>query len=428
MLVSERAPRRMYVAASAVFLAGLLALIAALRDLPIVMPLPVVILAAAAILAELTAVALPRGSSTSLAFPLSIAASILAGPGAAGLVAVSTAVGLNDFRSRRPTYKILFNFGQLSLSAVSSGYAYVYLGGRVFHQAAGAAPLPLNSADFPAALLPLMALGIVAFSVNTALLSYVLSAERGVSPVTVWTSGLAWAFPMQVALTFLGASIAQVMSIELFALALFFFPLVVSRQVYLRYISLKEAYLDTVRSLVGTLEAKDRYTRGHSDRVASLAERIATSMNMSEAQVERVRIAAQLHDLGKVAMADSILQKTGKLTAAEVEQIRTHPEVGAQIVEKVPALKALAPVVRHHHERYDGNGYGEGLARDAIPLEARILAVADSFDAMTTARSYRRAMPMEDAIEEMVTCSGDQFDPVIVGHLFKVLDVDGLAE
>jgi len=335
-------------------------------------------------------------------------------------VAVCTAVGLNDFQPNRPKYKVLFNFGQLSLSAVASGYAYVYLGGRVFYQAGG----PFISEDFPAALLSLLALGIVAFSVNTALLSYVLSTERGVSPLEVWTSGLAWAFPMQIALTFLGASVAQVMSIDPFALALFFFPLVLSRQVYLRYINLKEAYLDTVRSLVGTIEAKDRYTRGHSDRVASLSERIASSMGMSETQVESVRIAAQLHDLGKVAMADSILQKTGKLTASEIDQIRTHPAVGAQIVEKVPALRELAPVVRHHHERYDGTGYGEGLARDAIPLEARILAVADSFDAMTTARSYRPAMPVAEAVNEMVACSGDQFDPVIVGHLFKVLDFD----
>jgi putative nucleotidyltransferase with HDIG domain len=421
MLVSERAPRHIFAGASVVFIAGLASLVLAFRDFPIAAPLPVAILAIAAILAELTAVELPRGGSTSLAFPLSIAASILAGPSAAGLVAVCTAVGLNDFQPNRPKYKVLFNFGQLSLSAVASGYAYVYLGGRVFYQAGGAA---FTSDDFPAALLSLLALGIVAFSVNTALLSYVLSTERGISPLEVWTSGLAWAFPMQIALTFLGASVAQVMSIELFALALFFFPLVLSRQVYLRYINLKEAYLDTVRSLVGTIEAKDRYTRGHSDRVASLSERIASSMGMSETQVESVRIAAQLHDLGKVAMADSILQKTGKLTASEIDQIRTHPAVGAQIVEKVPALRELAPVVRHHHERYDGTGYGEGLARDAIPLEARILAVADSFDAMTTARSYRPAMPVAEAVNEMVACSGDQFDPVIVGHLFKVLDFD----
>jgi putative nucleotidyltransferase with HDIG domain len=427
MLVSEHAPRRMYVGASLVFVAGLGLLLIALRDYPLAAYAPVVILAAAAILAELTAVALPRGGSTSLAFPLSIAASILAGPSAAGLVAVCTAVGLNDFRSRRPTYKILFNFGQLALSAVASGYAYVYLGGRVFYQPDGSV-LSLTSADFPAALFPILALGIVAFTVNTVLLSYVLSTERGISPVAVWTSGLAWAFPMQIALTFLGASVAQVMSIELFALVLFFFPLVVSRQVYLRYVSLKEAYLDTVRSLVGTIEAKDQYTRGHSDRVAALSERIASSMGMTEEQVENVRIAAQLHDLGKVAMADSILQKPGRLTAGEIAQIRTHPEVGAQIVERVPALKDLAPVVRHHHERYDGTGYGEGLARDAIPLEARILAVADSFDAMTTARSYRPAMPIPEAVDEMVACSGDQFDPVIVGHLFKILDFGEYSE
>lgn len=427
MLVSEHTPRRMYVGASSVFVAGFALLLIALRDYPIATPMPVIILAAAAILAELTAVALPRGGSTSLAFPLSIAASILAGPSAAGLVAVCTAVGLNDFRSRRPVYKILFNFGQLALSAVASGYTYVYLGGRVFYQPDGSV-MPLTSADFPLAVLPLLVLGIVAFAVNTALLSYVLSTERGISPMAVWTSGLAWAFPMQIALTFLGASVAQVMSIEWFALVLFFFPLVVSRQVYLRYVNLKEAYLDTVRSLVGTIEAKDQYTRGHSDRVAILSERIASSMGMSEEQVENVRIAAQLHDLGKVAMADSVLQNPGRLTATEIAQIRTHPEVGAQIVERVPALKDLAPVVRHHHERYDGTGYGGGLAREAIPLEARILAVADSFDAMTTERSYRPAMSIGEAADEMVACSGDQFDPVVVGHLFKIFDFGEQAE
>jgi putative nucleotidyltransferase with HDIG domain len=297
----------------------------------------------------------------------------------------------------------------------------LYLGGRVLYQANGSAA-PLTGADFPEILLSLLALGAVAFVVNTALLSWVLSVERGISPMDVWSSGLAWAFPMQVALTFLGASIAQVVSIELFGLVLFFFPLVVSRQVYMRYMKLREAYLDTVRSLVGTLEAKDEYTRGHSDRVAYLAERVARSMAMPEEQIERVRIAAQLHDLGKVAMADSVLNKPGRLTASEVEQIRTHPEVGAQIVERVPALRNLAPVVRHHHERYDGAGYGGGLSRDSIPIEARILAVADSFDAMTTARPYRPAMSVADAVDEMTACSGDQFDPVIVGHLIRTLE------
>lgn len=419
--MTERTPRLVIVSSLLVGGSGLFALVFAARDYPVIVWLPVILLVVSAVLAEWTQVSLPNGALTSLGFPLSIAASVLAGPFAAGLVAACSATGLNDLKAKPPLHKVVFNLGQLSLSAVLSGYAYVYLGGRVLYQANGSAS-PLTGADFPEILLSLLALGAVAFVVNTALLSWVLSVERGISPMDVWSSGLAWAFPMQVALTFLGASIAQVVSIELFGLILFFFPLVVSRQVYMRYVKLREAYLDTVRSLVGTLEAKDEYTRGHSDRVAYLAERVARSMAMPEEQIERVRIAAQLHDLGKVAMADSVLNKPGRLTASEVEQIRTHPEVGAQIVERVPALRNLAPVVRHHHERYDGAGYGGGLSRDSIPIEARILAVADSFDAMTTARPYRPAMSVADAVDEMTACSGDQFDPVIVGHLIRTLE------
>jgi len=425
--MTERTPRHIRVASALVGVLGLLSLVFAANDYPVVVWLPVLLLVLSAVLAEWTQVTLPNGAVTSMGFPLSIAASVLAGPFAAGLVAACSATGLNDLRAKPPLHKIIFNVGQLSLSAVLSGYAYLYLGGRILYQRS-AYPTPFTAADFPETLLSLLALGAAAFAVNTALLSYMLSAERGVSPIEVWSSGLAWAFPMQVALTFLGASIAQVVSIELLGLLLFFFPLLVSRQVYLRYVKLKEAYLDTVRSLVGTLEAKDEYTRGHSDRVAFLAERVARSMAMSEEQIERVRIAAQLHDLGKVAMADSILNKPGRLTSSEIEHIRMHPEVGAQIVEKVPALRNLAPIVRHHHERYDGAGYVAGLSKDAIPIEARILAAADSFDAMTTARPYRPAMSVHEAIDELVACSGGQFDPVVVGHLVRSLQNAGNPE
>jgi len=201
---------------------GLFALLYAARDHPVIVWLPVILLVVSAVLAEWTQVSLPNGALTSLGFPLSIAASVLAGPFAAGLVAACSATGLNDLKAKPPLHKVVFNLGQLSLSAVLSGYAYVYLGGRVLYQANGSTA-PLTGADFPEILLSLLALGAVAFAVNTALLSWVLSVERGISPMDVWSSGLAWAFPMQVALTFLGASIAQVVSIELFGLILFFF-------------------------------------------------------------------------------------------------------------------------------------------------------------------------------------------------------------
>jgi len=420
--VSGRAPRRLWALSYVVLCSGIALLAVSWWNLPIAHSMPVLALALAAVVAEVAAaVALPRGGSTSLGFPLSIAAAVMSGPAAAGVVAACSAAGIQDVRSNKPLHQILFNVGQLTVSAVVSGHVYLLLGGRVFFEK-GVEPSRLTAADFPTILVPILALGITAFLVNSTLLSIVLSMDRSVSPWKAWRSGLAWVFPMQIGLTFLGVSIAQVMSIEPLGLLLFFFPLVVSRQVYLRYVDLKAAYLDTVRSLVGALESKDPYTSGHSERVAKLAEAVARSMGFSEEELEHVRLAAQLHDLGKMAIANTVLMKPGRLTSEEIGAIRLHPGVGAGIVERVPSMRGLAPIVRHHHERFDGDGYGSGLARDEIPIAARILAVADSFDAMTTERAYRDAMSLQEAIEEVLACSGTQFDPEVVEHFVRVVE------
>src|SRR5450759_5457 len=178
--------------------------------------------------------------------------------------------------------------------------------------------------------------------------------------------------------------------------------------------SLQDAYLATVRSLAAAVDAKDPYTHGHSDRVATYYGAIAEKLDLSGEQRIALEMAAYLHDIGKIGIRESILLKPGELTDEEMGQMRHHPLIGANILKPVAFPWPIAPVVRHHHERYDGGGYPAGLKGEEIPLLARILTVADAFEAMTTDRPYRPGRTQEEAIEELHACEGGQFDPRIV--------------
>jgi putative nucleotidyltransferase with HDIG domain len=220
--------------------------------------------------------------------------------------------------------------------------------------------------------------------------------------------------PSQVILAFVGFLMAQVLSLNLLALPLFAFPLLVARQLYQRYMSLRSAYADTIRSLIGALEAKDPYTRGHSERVAVYAVSLGTAMSLEQRALERLEYAALLHDLGKLAVPGAVLTKPTKLQPSEMDRIREHPARGAEMVQRIPHLRDLADTVAAHHERIDGTGYPAGIDGSHIPLAARILGVADSFDAMTTTRAYRPALNYEDALAELRAGSNRQFDADVV--------------
>ena len=165
--------------------------------------------------------------------------------------------------------------------------------------------------------------------------------------------------------------------------------------------------------LAGLCEAIDArpYMRGHGARVSELADAIALRLGWGDARLRRLRVGARLHDLGKLAVADDVWRKPGPLTEGEVDQIRTHPSAGMRMLARFPAFRFAVPLALFHHEWWDGSGYPRGKAHDAIPLEARVLAVADAFDAMTSERPYRPALPLENALDEVARCSGTQFDP-----------------
>jgi len=190
---------------------------------------------------------------------------------------------------------------------------------------------------------------------------------------------------------------------------------------------LDAAYLQFVETMAQALDARDPYTAGHSLRVADYSHALARAMGLSEMDSQTIRIAAQLHDIGKIGIPDAVLQKPGLLTPDEYGLIKLHPQIGRKILEKVGRFEMLLAVVELHHENHDGSGYPYGLAGNQVPIAARIVHVADSFDAMTTTRSYRSALPMRSAVHEIERNAGRMFDPA-VANAFLNLIADGQIE
>ncbi|MBO6514784.1 MAG: HD-GYP domain-containing protein [Phycisphaerales bacterium] len=182
----------------------------------------------------------------------------------------------------------------------------------------------------------------------------------------------------------------------------------------------RRTFVGTVRALSGAIDAKDRYTRGHSDRVALLSKQLALEIGYSAEEAERVRLCGILHDVGKIGVPEHVLCKNSRLTDEEFEMIKLHPTIGAEMLKDIPSLQDILPGVLHHHERWDGNGYPAGLAGENIPELGRILALADTFDAMSSNRAYRSAMPRDKVLAEIQRCSGSQFEPRLAEAFLRV--------
>ncbi len=178
--------------------------------------------------------------------------------------------------------------------------------------------------------------------------------------------------------------------------------------------SLKNLFVNSIKALANAIEARDEYTRGHSERVTEYSVKMAERMFFPSKEIEKIRYAALLHDIGKIKVKEEILNKPGRLTSEEYQIITEHPVFGAKIMSPVPEFREILPYMYHHHEKFASGGYPDGVKGDSIPLAARIIAVADTFDAMTSDRPYRNALSIEIAVEEINKNSGVQFDPRIV--------------
>lgn len=185
---------------------------------------------------------------------------------------------------------------------------------------------------------------------------------------------------------------------------------------------LEKAYLESIETLRYTVEAKDNYTRGHSDRVSQYAVLIGLKLGLSPFDLKTLRIGGLFHDIGKIGISDSILLKNSKLTKEEYEEIKKHPTIGKNILSNAEIFKDIIPIVLYHHEKYDGTGYPYGLSDKDIPLLARIVSVADAFDAMTSKRSYRNELSFDFVKEEIKSKMGTQFDPIVATTFLDILD------
>ena len=184
-------------------------------------------------------------------------------------------------------------------------------------------------------------------------------------------------------------------------------------------LALEKTHLDSVKTLAGAIDAKDPYTRGHSDRVRRMCMRIGLKLGFDKKRLEGLVFGAILHDIGKIGIRDEVLQKQGPLDADEYRYIQEHPLIGVKIVEGIDFFKDKLPMIRNHHEHFDGGGYPDRLVGEAIPLEARIIGVPDAFDAMTSSRPHRKAMPLDAVLGEMERGRGKQFDPLVLEIFLK---------
>ncbi len=200
-----------------------------------------------------------------------------------------------------------------------------------------------------------------------------------------------------------------------------------TKQLAQKHEELRTAYVQTIGTLAEAVDAKDPYTRGHSERVGVYASKIAREMSFTKDLIERVYIAGLLHDVGKIGIRDAVIQKPDKLNKEEYDEIKKHPEIGARILEPVSFLSDVVPCVRHHHEWYNGGdrGYPMRLKGDQIPLPSRVILVADTVEAMTSDRPYRKAMPLENVVQQLNEYSGSQFDPKCVTAFLDILEREG---
>ncbi|MDK2930980.1 MAG: hypothetical protein PWR07_1111 [Bacillota bacterium] len=280
---------------------------------------------------------------------------------------------------------------------------YKWAGGHV-----GAPHLPEDA-------LPVALSTLVYFVANATLVTGVISVSQAVPFRVIWSGNISGVLRNYLALAPLGFLIgAAYAHIGMLGTTLFFVPLLLARYSFQEYMKMRELYAGTVRGLAAALEAKDKYTRGHSDRVAVYSAAIARQLRMPESEVEKVEYTGLLHDIGKIGVPDELLSKSGQLRTDEFQRIQQHPVTGAKILSEISFLRDVAATIRCHHERLDGHGYPNGLTERDIPFHARILAVADAYDAMTSDRPYRRGYPPEEAVRRLLAGSGKQFDPEVV--------------
>ncbi len=362
------------------------------------------------VLAEITPVRLPGGGQMTAGTMVDLPLLLLLGPFWTAALDVTVAFVVQGLVQRRPAVRVAHNAAIYVLGAFAAAAVYELLGGHI------------GQVPFPGSALALAGCGLTFFLVNSMCVSLAIGLTEGPSPWRIWQRNFQNGILHHLSFVALGTLTAVVWgSTGVWGLLLVALPVLVSRYAFQLSVELKSDLKDFVRTLTEVLEEVDPYTRHHSVRVSTYSIRLARGLRRPESEVEEIEYAALVHDLGKIGPQHQyILQKPGTLTHEEQRTLRAHPAAGAEIVAKVRTLRRVAEIVRSHHERPDGLGYPFGLRSDDVPIGARILNVADAYDAMTSDRPYRRALPVPVALAELERGAGTQFDAGVVHCLLRL--------
>ena len=353
-------------------------------------------------------------------------------------LAIAVVTALVDWSARRtPWHRVLFNVGTLSLAGLAAAGVFEV------ERGVGLGTSFLALAALPAAL--------VYYVVNMGLLSIALGFEGHQSPLRVWRDRFAWLLLHYGAFGFVAGVLALAYgAVGLLALGVAVLPLLLIRKTQAAYLNhaerrskqlreaaetihtqnvslqqanrlLRERSTAAMESLSATVDARDAYTANHSKRVQDLTLRIGRELDLSQSELDVLGYASLFHDIGKLGIPDSILMKPAQLDTEEWRLMRRHADEGARIIDRLGFLSDAVPAIRHHHERFDGSGYPDGLRGEEIPLGARIIHVADALDSMLTSRIYRQALTEEEALDELRHGAGTQFCPRCVRALESVV-------
>jgi putative nucleotidyltransferase with HDIG domain len=375
------------------------------------------------LIASALPVRLPQGTFASVSFAPIIASVVLGGPTAAAIIAAVGTTEAREVRGEVPWYGTVFNHAALMLSAVAAGVVY----DTVLFASQDLTGFTASLAAFGGLLLA----GAAYYIISGALAVLAINARTGVAIRTIWARDIGAIAPNLIGLVPLGWLMAQIFTLPngvgWWATALFVVPLFTTRLAYHRYVETRELFEQTIGALANAVDARDKYTRGHSNRVSFIAEAMCRVMKLPEQEIEKIKWAGLLHDVGKIGIRDSILLKEGPLDREERVLMNQHPTIGAEIVAPAKQLAEEAPLIRSHHEWINGSGYPDGIEALDIPLGARILTVADAYEAMTSSRPYRKvALTHEQAVGELEKFAGMQFDeeivPVLIGLDREILD------
>ena len=355
-----------------------------------------------------------RQIALSMGFIMTYAGILLFGAPFGILVNGLASISPEEFNFKRHHAKnFIFNRANLVICAGLSGLLYEHLGG-------------LNLEFGWRYSLGALFVALIYWLINVTLVSLVVAIDKGRAFLGTWVYHISNMSIITYLLHFfLSLVIAQ--SYKLLGpvvMPIYIVPIFIARYLIILLGEVNKTYDRAISSLIKLLGIFDGYTSGHSLRVAQLSEDIAREMGFSESRIEKIRNAAMLHDLGKIGLPQSLLNKPDTLTYEEWDQIYRHPIVGEDISREISRFKEVPVWIRHHHERYNGTGYPDGLRGELIPVESRIIACADTFDAMTTDRPYSNRKSIEEAKAELLNVSGRQLDPDIVNALLRVLEKD----